>query len=193
MRKRPSTVPARSRSGSRESSTRRPASRSPPGSPRRRPSGFSKEVGTQFVTLLRPDRPILSDLVEAMDDPQKEVKRMAVYALGAIGSNEQVVEVASRKEDPGRSTERAVEVLRTGLAQGGRNRQGDQGGPRSPVPPALVGRHPEADRGLSSRGRQGRVDPSRVGRVPLRRAESGDSPACPRQFEGPHRPRYPGV
>ncbi len=82
------------------------------------PSGFSKEVGDQFVTLLRPGRPILANLVEAMDDPQKDVKRMAVYALGSIGSMEQVVEVVSRKEDP--TVHRAgIEVLRTGLAMGG--------------------------------------------------------------------------
>ena len=82
------------------------------------PSGFSKEVGDQFVALLRPGRPILSNLVEAMDDPQKDVKRMAIHALGSIGSMEQVVEVVSRKEDA--SVHRAgIEVLRSGLAMGG--------------------------------------------------------------------------
>ena len=81
-------------------------------------SGFNKEVGDQFVALLRPGRPILADLVEAMDDPQKDVKRMAIYALGSIGSMEQVVEVVSRKEDP--AVHRAgVDVLRSGLAMGG--------------------------------------------------------------------------
>jgi hypothetical protein len=82
------------------------------------PSGFNKDVGNLFVALLRPGRPILSNLVEAMDDPQKDVKRMAVYALGSIGSMEQVVEVVSRKEDP--AVHRAgVDILRFGLAQGG--------------------------------------------------------------------------
>ena len=82
------------------------------------PSSFVKEIGDQFVALLRPGRPILSDLVEAMDDPQKDVKRMAVYALGSIGSMEQVVEVVSRKEDP--AVHRAgIDVLRSGLALGG--------------------------------------------------------------------------
>jgi hypothetical protein len=82
------------------------------------PSGFSKEIGNQFIALLRPGRPILSDLVEAMDDPQKDVKRMAVYALGSIGAMEQVVEVVNRKEEA--SVHRAgIDVLRSGLAQGG--------------------------------------------------------------------------
>ena len=82
------------------------------------PSGFNKDVGDQFVALLRPGRPILSDLVEAMDDPLKDVKRMAVYALGSIGLMEQVVEVVSRKEDPAVHWA-GIEVLRTSLALGG--------------------------------------------------------------------------
>jgi hypothetical protein len=82
------------------------------------PSVYSKEVGNQFAKLLRLDRPILADLVEAMDDEVKDVKRMAVKALGAIGAMEQVVEVVSRKEDPTVHHE-GVEVLRMGLAQGG--------------------------------------------------------------------------
>jgi hypothetical protein len=82
------------------------------------PSGFNKEVGAQFFSLLRAGRPILADLVEAMDDPVKDVKRMAVYALGAIGAMEQVVEVVSRKEDPA-VHRAAIDVLKAGLAQGG--------------------------------------------------------------------------
>ncbi|WP_435010132.1 hypothetical protein P12x_001361 [Tundrisphaera lichenicola] len=82
------------------------------------PSTFVKEIGDQFVALLRPGRPILSDLVEAMDDPQKDVKRMAVEALGSIGAMELVVTVLDRKEDPA-VHRTVVEVLRAGLAQGG--------------------------------------------------------------------------
>jgi hypothetical protein len=82
------------------------------------PSGFNKEIGNLFVVLLRPGRTILSDLVEAMDDPQKDVKRMAVYALGSIGLMDQVVEVASRPDEP-TVHKAAVEVLRAGLAMGG--------------------------------------------------------------------------
>jgi hypothetical protein len=82
------------------------------------PSTFVKEIGDQFNNLLRPGRPILANLVEAMDDPQKDVKRMAVYALGSIGAMEMVATVLDRKEDP--AIHRAVvEVIRTGLAQGG--------------------------------------------------------------------------
>lgn len=83
-------------------------------------SPFNKEIGDQFIMLIRPGRPILSSLVEAMDDPQKDVKRMAVLALGSIGAMEMVVEVAFRKEDS--AIHRAgVEVLRSGLAGGGRS------------------------------------------------------------------------
>jgi hypothetical protein len=82
------------------------------------PSAFNKEVGSQFFALLRAGRPILSEFVEAMDDPGKDVKRMAVFALGSIGAMEQVVEVVSRKEDPA-VHRAAIEVLKSGLAQGG--------------------------------------------------------------------------
>jgi hypothetical protein len=82
------------------------------------PSSFVKEIGDQFAGLLRPGRPLLTDLVEAMDDPQKDVKRMAVQALGAIGAMELVVTVLNRKEDPA-IHRTVVDVLRTGLAQGG--------------------------------------------------------------------------
>jgi hypothetical protein len=84
------------------------------------PSVYNKEVGNQFVTLLRPGRSILADLAEAMDDPVKDVKRMAVYALGAIGATEQVIEVVMRKEAPP-VHDAGLEVLRSGLAQGGNN------------------------------------------------------------------------
>jgi len=106
------------------------------------PSTFVKEIGDQFVALLRPGRPILSDLVEAMDDPQKDVKRMAVYALGSIGAMEMVVTVLDRKEDP--SIHRAVvDVLRTGLASGG--------DPARAVREALVRQYDQPWAGLTER------------------------------------------
>ena len=53
-----------------------------------------------------------------MEDPQPNVKRLAVLALGAIGDTDSVVAGFDRKGDP--AVHRAVvEVLRTGLARGG--------------------------------------------------------------------------
>ncbi len=82
------------------------------------PSPYSKEVATQFTSYFRSGRPILSDLVEAMDDTQKDVKRLAVFALGTIGDTESVVAGLDRKDDPA-VHQAVVQVLRDGLAAGG--------------------------------------------------------------------------
>ncbi len=82
------------------------------------PTAYSKEIGDQFTGYFRSGRPILSDVVEAMFDPQMNVKRLAVLALGAIGDVDSVVAGLARKGDP--TVHRAVvEVLRDGLARGG--------------------------------------------------------------------------
>jgi len=82
------------------------------------PSAFDKEVAGQFGQYLRPGRPILANLVEAMDDPQPKVKEFAAMGLGTLGDMESVVIGLDRKDHPAfhRSV---VDVLRTGLAQGG--------------------------------------------------------------------------
>jgi len=82
------------------------------------PTAYSKEIGDQFAGYFREGRPILSDVVEAMEDPQPNVKRLAVLALGAIGDTDSVVAGLDRKGDT--TVHRAVvEVLRSGLARGG--------------------------------------------------------------------------
>ncbi len=82
------------------------------------PSAFDKEVASQFGQYLRPGRPILANLVEAMDDPQPKVKEFAASGLGTLGDMESVVIGLDRKDHPAfhRSV---VDVLRAGLAQGG--------------------------------------------------------------------------
>jgi len=82
------------------------------------PSAFDKEVASQFGQYLRPGRPILANLVEAMDDSQPKVKEFAASGLGTLGDMESVVIGLDRKDHPAfhRSV---VDVLRAGLAQGG--------------------------------------------------------------------------
>ena len=82
------------------------------------PSAFDKEVATQFGQYLRPGRPILANLVEAMDDPQPKVKEFAATGLGTLGDMESVVIGLDRKDHPA-FHKSVVDVLRTGLAQGG--------------------------------------------------------------------------
>ncbi len=81
-------------------------------------SAFDKEVASQFGQYFRPGRPILSNLVEAMDDPQPKVKELAAAGLGTLGDMESVVTGLDRKDHP--AFHRAVvDVLRNGLASGG--------------------------------------------------------------------------
>lgn len=83
------------------------------------PSAFDKEVATQFAGYFRPGRPILANLVEAMDDnTQAKVKEFAVDGLGTLGDMESVVIGLDRRDDL--AFHRAVvDVLRAGLTRGG--------------------------------------------------------------------------
>jgi hypothetical protein len=83
-----------------------------------RPSPFDIQVGEQFAHLiLRPNRPVLNAIVEAAEDDQKDVRRLAISALRAVGDISFVVPLMSKVDDPS-SRRAAINVLRTYLAQG---------------------------------------------------------------------------
>ncbi|MHC5542801.1 HEAT repeat domain-containing protein, partial [Singulisphaera rosea] len=80
-----------------------------------KPSTYDLQVGEQFQKFFR-DRPIIPTLVEAMDVDQNDVRRLAIFALRAVGDISYVVPLLNRKEDP--VTRRAsIAVLRDFLAQ----------------------------------------------------------------------------
>ncbi len=81
------------------------------------PSPFDKQVGDQFSEFFRANRPIVSNLVEALDDDQKDVRRLAIEALGALGDLSMIVPVLSKAQDPS-SRRAALAVLRNHLAHG---------------------------------------------------------------------------
>ncbi|MEJ7639049.1 MAG: HEAT repeat domain-containing protein [Singulisphaera sp.] len=81
------------------------------------PSPFDEQVGGQFLEFFRADRPIVSNLVEALDDDQKDVRRLAIAALGALGDLSMIVPVLSKEQDPS-SRRAAATVLRDHLAHG---------------------------------------------------------------------------
>ena len=81
------------------------------------PSPFDKQVGDQFLEFFRADRPIVANLVEALDDDQKDVRRLAIAALGALGDLSMIVPVLSKAQDPS-SRRAAATVLRDHLAHG---------------------------------------------------------------------------
>lgn len=80
-----------------------------------KPSTYDLQVGEQFQKFFR-DRPVIPTLVEAMDVDQNDVRRLAIFALRAVGDISYVVPLLNRKEDP--VTRRAaIAVLRDFLAQ----------------------------------------------------------------------------
>ncbi len=81
------------------------------------PSPFDTQVGDQFLEFFRADRPLVSNLVEALDDDQIDVRRLAIDALGALGDLSMIVPVLSKAQDPS-SRRAAVSVLRDHLAHG---------------------------------------------------------------------------
>lgn len=84
------------------------------------PTPFDQKVGEQFLKFFRDDRPIVSSLVEATEDDQKDVCRRAISALRAVGDVSYIVPLLNKKGDTTAPTARraAVAVLRSYLAEG---------------------------------------------------------------------------
>src|SRR5262249_41354384 len=64
------------------------------------PSPFDAQIGEQFQRYFRPDRPAFSNLIEALDDDQRDVRRLAISSLRAMGEISLVVSALNAKEDP---------------------------------------------------------------------------------------------
>ena len=81
---------------------------------------FDQKIGEQFLKFFRPDRPIVSSLVEATEDDQKDVCRLAISALRAVGDISYITPLLNKQGDPTAPTARraAILVLRSYLAQG---------------------------------------------------------------------------
>jgi len=83
------------------------------------PTPFDRTVGEQFLKFFRADRPIVSSLVEASEDEQKDVCRRAVAALRAVGDIDYIVPLLKKQGDPTAITARkaAISELRAHLDQ----------------------------------------------------------------------------
>jgi hypothetical protein len=80
------------------------------------PSPAEGQAGELFAAYFKTGQEPLASLVEASEDPNNEVSRLAVAALGAIGNIELVIPLASTPNRP--ATRRAAIVtLRSALAQ----------------------------------------------------------------------------
>jgi hypothetical protein len=82
-----------------------------------KPSPFDQKVGEQFAGQIHPGQPIIRELVTAIEDPQTDVRRLAIHALRAVGDISFVVPLLSKTDDPVvRKT--TIGVLRAYLGQG---------------------------------------------------------------------------
>jgi hypothetical protein len=82
-----------------------------------KPTPYDLQIGEQFRKHFRPDRGVLMNLVEALDDDQKEVRRLAISATCASGGISYIVPLIHQAENP--VTRRAgIAVLRDFLAEG---------------------------------------------------------------------------
>jgi hypothetical protein len=82
-----------------------------------KPTPYELQIGEKFLTYVRPDRPVIRNLVEALDDDQKDVRRLALRALRAVGDLSFISPILNTADDPVARRE-AIRVLRAALAQG---------------------------------------------------------------------------
>lgn len=82
-----------------------------------KPTPYDQQVGEQFQRYFRPGRPVVSNLVEAADDDQHDVQRLAIAATRAAGEVALIVPVLNKTESPV-ARRAAIAALRNYLAQG---------------------------------------------------------------------------
>ncbi len=64
------------------------------------PSPYELQLKEQFIKMFHPGRPLLTEIVGALDDDRPEIKQLAVEALGAMGDLSYLMPTLSRPNDP---------------------------------------------------------------------------------------------
>ena len=64
------------------------------------PTPYESQVKDQFAKLFHADRPVLAEIVAAIEDDRAEIKPMAVAALKALGDLSLLMPTLSRPNDP---------------------------------------------------------------------------------------------
>jgi serine/threonine protein kinase len=82
-----------------------------------KPNAFDQLLGQQFLNHMRLDRPVIANIVEAHEDDQKDVRRLALRALRVVGDLSFITPELIKPDDPTARRE-AIRVLRTAVAQG---------------------------------------------------------------------------
>lgn len=82
-----------------------------------KPSPYDLQVGEQLQRYFRPGRGVLANLVEALEDDQKDVRRLAISATRSAGGIALIVPLLHQEENPV-SRRAAITVLRSHLGEG---------------------------------------------------------------------------
>ncbi len=77
-----------------------PADALPPWLSQAEPSAYELQLKEQFIKLFHPGRPLLTEIVGALDDERPEVKQLAVEALKSMGDLSYLMPTLSRPDDP---------------------------------------------------------------------------------------------
>lgn len=80
------------------------------------PSPVQQQLGKQFAGYFRDGTPLIVALMEAQTDEQKEIRRLAIEALGDVVSLDVVITALSTKDDQV-SRRAAINVLRARIAR----------------------------------------------------------------------------
>ncbi|SIO59938.1 hypothetical protein SAMN05444166_6212 [Singulisphaera sp. GP187] len=80
-------------------------------------SPYDLQVGEQLQRYFRPGRSVLANLVEALEDDQKDVRRLAISATRSAGGIALIVPLLHQEENPV-SRRAAIQVLRSHLGEG---------------------------------------------------------------------------
>jgi hypothetical protein len=81
------------------------------------PSAYESQLKNQFAGLFHPGRPVLAEIVAAIEDDRPEIKPLAVAALKALGDLSLLMPTLSRPDDPV-SRRATIGAIRSYMIQG---------------------------------------------------------------------------
>jgi hypothetical protein len=82
-----------------------------------KPNAFDQLLGQAFLKHMRLDRQVIANIVEALEDDQKDVRRLSLRALRVVGDLSFITPELNKADDAMARRE-AIRVLRTAVAQG---------------------------------------------------------------------------
>jgi hypothetical protein len=82
------------------------------------PSSYDQQVRDQFLRVFHANRPVLADIVSAIDDERPEIKRLSISALKALGDLTYLMPILSSRENDPVARRATIEGLRSYMGLG---------------------------------------------------------------------------